>query len=248
MGQLLKLPNLGNTCYINTALQVLLINKVLKQKLHFYKDNLNQYSKLLLCLYNSSDDSKQTIIKMIMKELELKNEQGDSHEVLLKMIEILETNSISILNDEYTLKYSLESLKCIKCGTDKNIKYFDILSWVSYTEFIDINKPTIKKTCDKCDKVLDKTIRIINYPRYLIFYPLSKSLHLEININDNIKYKLKMLNVFIGLDNIGHYYNIYRSSGKWVKIDDDTITKISDIKEILCNKMLRITSIIYKKV
>ncbi len=245
--ELIKLPNLGNTCYINTALQVLLINDTLKKKLYFYKDNLKGFHKILLNLFYNVD--KKRIIEALMTELNLKNQQGDSHEVLLKFIELLENNhTFHLLKDEYTFTYSIKTMKCNKCKAPSSKKLQDVSSWISYTDFIEINSKGYSEIkCDKCNSILLKETNVIVYPRYLVFYPLEKSLQLEININNKIKYKLKMLNVFIGLDNIGHYYNIYKSTDAWIKIDDNTISKISDIQTHLKSKLLRITSIIYKR-
>lgn len=246
--ELIKLPNLGNTCYINTALQVLLINDTLKKKLYFHKEQLKGFHKILLHLFYNRG-SETHILQLLMKELNLKNQQGDSHEVLLKFIELLENSGLHLLKEEYTLTYSVKSMNCNKCKEPSTKQLFDISSWISYIDFVEINtKQSKETTCDKCNAILLKDTNIIVYPRYLIFYPLEKSLQLEININNNIKYKLKMLNVFIGLDNIGHYYNIYKTSDKWVKIDDNVISKIPDIKMHLKNNNIRITSIIYKRI
>lgn len=243
--KLIKLPNLGNTCYINTALQVLLINDSLKKKLIISESKLSGFYKILLMLFKDFPN-KIECIKALMREFNLKNEQGDSHEVLLKFIELLEKNE---MKEEYTFIYYTKLENCHKCKIRKEPELFNISSWISYSDFINVNlKKNNEESCYKCQSVLLKTTKILIYPKYLVFYPLEKSLQLEINIDNNIKYKLKMLNIFIGLDNIGHYYNIYKTKDKWIKIDDDHISDIPNISLFLRNKLIRITSIIYKRV
>ena len=108
MDHLTGLNNLGNTCYLNSALQILVNCTVLSKVIlsqTFRSEKLNIYKKFLLNYRNSSDAISPSEIKLLVGEKDkkfLNFQQHDSHEFLINLIEVIEDE----LKKEYQESHS----------------------------------------------------------------------------------------------------------------------------------------------
>ena len=120
MDHLTGLNNLGNTCYLNSALQILVNCTVLSKVIlsqTFRSDKLNIYKKFLLNYRNSSDAISPNEIKLLVGEKNnkfLNFQQHDSHEFLIHLLEIID--------DEIKKEFGESNKKIL------NIKISDLLN------------------------------------------------------------------------------------------------------------------------
>lgn len=111
MDQLCGFNNMGNTCYMNSALQIIVNSTVLTKVMlsnNFKSSKLNIY-KSFLQQYRSGNSYSPKDVKNMVGQKDnkfLDNSQHDSHEFLINLMEILEdefkneykVNEIQILN------------------------------------------------------------------------------------------------------------------------------------------------------
>lgn len=184
--------NLGNTCYLNSGLQLIINNKELCNYILILSENNN--SKMLLMLsqfiknyYNNN--SNIILNPQFIKELmaEKNNEfsdfkQNDSFEFIIYFLNyIFENFKIPKLYESITnVKIKCKLLSCLNINEHReynNFLIFDILN-----DFKNLNdcyknyKQRIKLMnensyyCEKCKdkRIASKRIKIINWPKHLI--------------------------------------------------------------------------------
>ncbi len=222
MNNLIKIKNIGNTCYFNACIQIFLNSNILNE---YILQNCNcsntfcSYYKLFL-----NNKNEQNLIA-IMKYLECKNIQMDSYEFILKIIDSIEhCNQIkNVYSTKYLIKQNNSStLSPIQSTLHNNsqsiIQQLELSHFITYHSFIEI--------------VHNKNIIINNYPYYLFIYTLNEnklydSIKISSKNNGKVKYILEKILCFIGSDNSGHYFTLVKVNEQWYNIDDDTITKIN---------------------
>jgi ubiquitin C-terminal hydrolase len=254
------LKNLGATCYLNTSLQLFLtckkfISAIIKNK-HIIKNNdINSKESgdnyllylLIYVLYNTKNDKKYdqySVIKMIMKKLELKNIQSDSNEVVLKIFDYIEKNKISDIYNLFYLSYSVDSANCNVCNASIYEKQLlNISNWIQYDELLNLESKMTR--CDnlKCSNKNPQklNVKINHLPDYIFVYLLNSEIKHSFYIA-GIKYKIKIMSMFSGSDNNGHYYNVIFGKRNVYKIDDDNISILNNI-----NSRDSLVHVVYKK-
>jgi ubiquitin C-terminal hydrolase len=168
----------------------------------------------------------------------------------------------SIVNDTFFGQY-IQKIRCVSCkhSSFKYEPFIDIglcVTKPSHTiyELLENNftGSMVELECEKCkEKKSTKTIRMIKLPKYLIInfkkftnncLKLNSNILFEssldvsdycLPINNNVNYNLVSVINHFGDSSNGHYYTYNRTfNGEWVKIDDDTTSKIEAID--VCTK------------
>ncbi len=253
--------NNANDCYLNSVLQVLLNNKRLQDYFETLKIE-NDINTLFYNLFNALENTpliNPSFIKRVLstsdnesRELFSNCMQQDSHEALMKILDILhETNKVSgksFIDKYFTGKYKT-FINCTNCDyssiTKNNFRDIDF-----YPQYYDIeecimrsfDKEDINGACEKCsENTLTKQTMIHKYPQVLIVSIKRYSNELSGNIkklNDEFTLDIKL---YLGettyvltsvihhhgrSPNSGHYTTDAYRNGKWYKINDDVAHEI----------------------
>ena len=150
-----KIKNIGNTCYFNSAIQMLLT----LDKLNILTQNVNTNNEFLLNYKKFITTNKAEYLYNIFKLYKCKNKQMDSNELLLKILETIENESICNL---FYMKFSESSDKISNwINYDYLIDYLKDKSVEIYPKYLIINMWE-----DENDKIIKKII--INNNTYKI--------------------------------------------------------------------------------
>lgn len=246
---------MGNTCFINSSLQLLLncpklINKINESD----NDNLLKYKQTIVDYFKETTNTLGPLI-LFKRYQKLNNNyfgksQEDAHEYLTFIIDDIDelAKDIDIKN---LFQISLISkVNCEECSNCSKVKISekilslsidncqtldDCLNKLKNKEILDNDN---KWFCDKCNKkvISNKEIYINKLSKYLIIC-LNRFIFNNNNIeknNNNISfpnkifdnYELKGVIYHIGNVNGGHYIcSITRDGNNWFLIDDINITE-----------------------
>lgn len=238
------LNNFGNTCYINSVLQIFINNDKFMSFI-----TSKQYTEDNLLYYFSTLNDKTSLKKFLTllqnkigKKLNL-NEQNDAGELYLIILDIFEKEDTFCTN--YFIGKQRKIYKCTKCNIkrtkEENFTYLPI--YISHTTNMEsfilnfYNKEMLTLECESCkgSTVTEVKNKIINWPANLIFC-INRSLFTEKNIDNfsysrnldfsfkNKSYKYTITGVInhIGCKEYGHY--------TYIKIGENIITEINDNK------------------
>jgi len=251
--------NIGNTCYLNAGLQMIIHNKDLcdliinNEKINSDFENI---SNLIKTYYNNENGS---ITPDIIKNIVSKNNkefigfnQNDSFEFIIYFLDyIFEL----VKNDMYEITTKI-SIKCklLSC-LNKNIHYeknnFLLLDINDNTNSLDDcyrYYKSIEKLCDdnlyfceKCNfkRIGSKRTEISQWSKHLIivlkrfnYNGRSQKINQEIDIPINWRhnYVLKGIVFHSGSTFGGHYIYIGNHNNKWFIFNDDYIKEISEFE------------------
>jgi len=251
------LNNIGNTCYLNSGLQLLLHNKDLCKIILDNSNNqtLLQIGKFINEYHNGINNS---ITPLFIKDfLSTKNDifkgfyQQDSSEFIIYFLDAINdeiNNTIYEHTLNITIKCKLKSCLNISTNQEKNnFMIFDLKK-----EFIDLNdcyndyKSRFKFEndclyyCNKCNKntIASKRTKIIFWPKHLIIIlKRFQQNGMKLSKNDNEifipffwrnNYKLKGIIFHSGSLSGGHYVYIGNYNNKWYLFDDNDVSEIND--------------------
>lgn len=248
------LINIGNTCYMNSALQLLFNSDGFKNTI---KKSKSPKIKLLLNLYEQSKTKCIAPIefKKMMgdyNKMFKNNNQQDSFEFLIYLFELIEkecNNGLKkVFEIETNVNIKCKMRSCLNEREHKEYNYFLILPLTdnlndSYREYKTIVKFTDNNKID-CDKCKNKTPSrklisteywpeeiIIILKRFNNFKKLNDDIFIPINWRHN--YRLIGGIIHSGGLNGGHYVYFGYRNNNWYLYNDSNVSIINDLEPLL---------------
>jgi len=251
------LNNIGNTCYLNAGLQMLILNKDLCESILSERDPGLQIIKNFINDYyntNSNDSLTPTNIKTIVETrnpIFVGNGQQDASEFIITFIDFL--NSMS--NNRINSLFEIETTTIVKCklrsclNITRTVEENNVLTLPIKPEFTDLDdcyrefknhekmEGDEKYFCNNCRdlRIASKKIEVTSWPKHLIIIlkrfdnRLNKiNTTIEIPINWRHGYTLKGAVVHSGSFAGGHYTYVSNKSGDWFYCDDSNISSINE--------------------
>lgn len=191
--------NNGNTCYLNSGLQMLMHNKDLCNLIIKYQDESQQLKIIaeFICNYYSNENNSTlnpNIIKRLVesrKEMFIGSQQHDSAEFIIFLLDIIE-NEFKKLNkrEEYMSIFNININVRIKCKLKTCLKISEHSETNDYL-MLDINREHISLDClyryfkeserlqddnmyfcSNCNmkRIASKRYSVVNWPRNLIVW------------------------------------------------------------------------------
>ena len=250
--------NIGNTCYLNSGLQLFINNKELCNiLLQNTSDNeiIHNINNIIITYYNNPLNIplntiyiKENISKL--NKVFCGNTQNDSFEFIIYFFELINNINLYELHINCIVKCKLKSCLNINTTIEKsNFLLLDINnnSWClddCYRNFkiSELLYSDNKYYCDKCKdkRIASKKYNISKWPKHLIIV-LKRFIHNNNSIKNNKEiiiplewrhnYKLKGIIFHSGTTTSGHYVYIGNHNNKWILFNDD------NTKELLNNQL-----------
>lgn len=247
------LNNFGNTCYINTVLQLFLNNEFFMNfiKKKSYPD---EYLLDLLKKIVDSTSLKKFLICLQEKVNNINiNDQNDASEIYTLLLDLFEKEDAESV--EFFTGTHKKIYKCCVCKNKREKKenftnlnlYITPSSLTLQTSLMKIFEKEVfdEVECEicKCNTKTEVKNKIIKWPKNLIFSinryntnfkvncEFDYTRHIELCITGKInKYTLSGIINHIGTKDLGHYTYVKLSSDSCVEISDDKVKQIINFK------------------
>jgi ubiquitin C-terminal hydrolase len=246
------LNNFGNTCYINSVLQIFLNNEYF---MNHVKSKTYETTTLLhsfKCI-NSRESLKVFLLHLQdkMKDKMRLNDQNDVNEMYTFLLELFEEEDPDVA--KLFIGTQKKIFKCMECENKRDTRE-NFTSLNLYTTFDNLkdsimdmfNKEILNGIeCDYCHKKTKTETRckISRWPRNLVMTinrfsvdcKIEKNFdytkNIELSISGKItKYKLIGIINHLGVADFGHYTYIKIDGESCTEIDDDKLRTISNYK------------------
>lgn len=240
------LPNIGNSCYLNSAIQVLKCCPLLSRILHLpgYQSQ-NFMARFLGPVIDGLVNNPRLVLQQLVQKRKVQaGAQEDSHEAILEILDSIQPSKDVFGEEVYNLfqdvfkvgvKYTID---CPDCKYHSTTVQYDTFLYADYAEklstsmneyFKDVTIP-----CENCkgDNAVRRTI-LKHLPKNLFiclkrYHNLgsSMSMPLEIKIGRNA-FDLTGYVIHYGSLFGGHYVAEVKKDNQWYLCNDNNVTEIS---------------------
>jgi ubiquitin C-terminal hydrolase len=268
------ISNIGNSCYLNSAIQMLFNSHDLRQIL---KNTI--YDKIINNYDNSNIFNPTEIKGIVAKSNNNTNilfancNQQDSFEFMIYLLDAIDKtlgNSMNnVLYDKFGLK-TISNIKCkmSHCGKESENISIELFLQLPITDKLDLSDSyRIYKSisrlenenayyCNKCNKkvVARKNTITSKWPDNLIIvlkrfdYMMRKDgRQINIPLNWRHGYKLKGAIIHMGSFGGGHYIYFGKDNQNWYIANDSNISKINNIEDFMNNQGKQSYILYYQK-
>lgn len=257
------LPNLGNTCYLNSIIQILLNMQCLKKYLFSIELCDREYClpcglRRLLEWYlgkGTGDITRFLTCLMINNKEYRNNDQHDTYLIFLYIINIRVDNHLNFNLFKYFMIDSTSTLQCTKCKKKSrrsekmnslSLEYTSTLQG-SIHKYLEKEVLSDKIECTNCNTSsyfkkylrIKKTskILVIHIKRFTSDYYKLKKISKDIEIPDTLNINRKIYRIFgfiVHKGNINNgHYRSFLINSREWYMFDDTLVKSVNIKEYL---------------
>lgn len=246
--------NLGNTCYLNAGLQLIINNKELCYLIiKSTNPKLKELSNFIKEYYNKN--SNNSLSPSFIKDIVSQNNsqfigltQNDSFEFIIYFLDwILKEINYNPYEIVTNISIKCKLLACLNISSHNEKNSFLLLDINKDTSSLDdcyrLYKMREKFSddnlyfCEKCNdkRIASKRIEIITWPTHLIivlkrFYHNGRSIKINKDIDIPIEwrhgYELNGIVFHSGSSTGGHYIYIGKYKDKWLMYNDNYVTEI----------------------